>query len=66
MNSVSDEEVSFAIRYLDPDLHEVDEVHQTNLPSWRWVKPVFVILPIAGILYFTALRYLPAVVRLLN
>jgi hypothetical protein len=68
ISRVSDEEVSSVIRYLDPDLHDdlEDEVHRAEQQSGHRIKLVFLISSAAVILYLTALRYLPAVVRLLN
>lgn len=70
MNSIwkiSDTEVSSAIRYLDPDLADGQKIyHEAEVHARRWVKVSIVILSIAVILYITALRYWPAVVRLLS
>lgn len=72
MNSVrrvSDEEVFLAILYLDPDFQDALERHEARQSKSQfrfWVKLAFVILSIAAILYFTTLRYLPAIVRLLS
>lgn len=64
---VSDDEVSFAIRYLDPDLTE----HSTWRGVWQhkatyWAKVAGVGLLIALCFYFTLLRWLPVLVRLAN
>lgn len=69
MNSISkitDEEVACAIRYLDPDIYDD--------PGWRslrqaarfgWLSRTALIVASAfAALYFGALKYLPAIVRL--
>jgi hypothetical protein len=70
MNSiwkVSDEEVSSAIRYLDPDVPDDRNVHrEIELRSRRRVKTFIVIFAIVAVLYLIALKYWPAFVRLLN
>jgi hypothetical protein len=64
---VSDTEVSSAIRYLDPDLIGGRNIHHgAEVHSRRWVKVAIVILSIAAILYITALKYWPAIMRLLS
>lgn len=72
MNSIwrpSDKEVACAIRYLDPDLHDnsgSDELSTGKPPSMWRVKAGSVILAMCVVLYFAALRYLPALMRLFN
>jgi len=66
---VSDEEVSYAIRYLDPDL--ADDSEQTELrvrkkKYERWAGITLLIVSLAFGLYATVLKYLPAVMRLFN
>ncbi len=65
---VSDEEVSAAIRYLDPDFHEssqTDKHHGANSRSRRWIAASLLILA-AGVIVYVVLRYLPAIVHLLH
>ncbi|MBZ5506603.1 MAG: hypothetical protein LAO78_14185 [Acidobacteriia bacterium] len=69
ISRISAEEVSFAIRYLDPDLQndvEEHEVCQVQPQFGHQVKLFFVVVSIAVLSYFATLRYLPAVIRLLN
>lgn len=64
---LTDDEVSFAIRYLDPDL--------TDPPLWRrisqrnpayWARVSAAALLIALCCYFTLLKWVPALLRLTN
>lgn len=65
---VSDEEVSLAIRYLDPDLAGDPEQTEPRLKKKyaRWAAITLLILSIAVSLYATVLKHLPAVMRLFN
>jgi hypothetical protein len=63
---ISDTEVSSAIRYLDPDFFDDRKIHHAEARSRRWIKGSLVILSIAAILYITALRFWPVVLRLLS
>ncbi|HEX7287294.1 MAG TPA: hypothetical protein VF532_14000 [Candidatus Angelobacter sp.] len=66
---MSDEEVSFAIRYLDPDLAddlEQTEVRLKNRKYERRAGITLLILSIGFSMYATVLRFLPAVMRLFN
>jgi hypothetical protein len=69
VHGVSDQEVSCAIRYLDPDHQdgpEIAELRGAKPQSSRQLKAAFVIASLCATLYFTAHRYLPAVIRLFN
>jgi hypothetical protein len=64
---VSDTEVSSAIRYLDPDFFDDRKIHHgAEARSRRWIKGSLVILSIVAILYMTAHRFWPVVLRLLS
>lgn len=69
LGKVSDEEVSAIIRYLDPDFHGSLKIEKRRRLTSRSIKRIalgFVIVSIGVVLYFAALRYLPAVMRLLH
>jgi hypothetical protein len=66
LGKVSDEEVSSSIRYLDPDFHDAFKSQKRTSRSSRWVVLGFVLVSTSVVLYIAALRYLPAVMRLLN
>jgi uncharacterized membrane protein YdbT with pleckstrin-like domain len=72
MNSVwrvSDEEVFWAIRYLDPDVHVSPDMHEVPRVESRsefQIRLIVITLSVVAILYFVTLRYLPAIVRLLG
>jgi hypothetical protein len=66
---VSDEEVSCAIRYLDPDLQhgpEISTLNNAGSRSARWHKAGLIIASPCVSFYFNVQRYLSAVIRLLN
>ena len=66
---VSDEEVSFAIRYLDPDLADDPEQTGVRLQKRKYERRAGITLLILSIgfsMYATVLRFLPAVMRLFN
>lgn len=69
IHGVSDQEVSRAIRYLDPDCQDgsgIAELRGAKPGSLRRLKAGFVIASLRATLYFTAHRCLPAVIRLFN
>ncbi len=70
MSNLSDEEISSAIRYLDPEFHQDEskaiQKRRAASRSRRWLAIGLGIASIGVVLYTIVLRYLPAVIRLLN
>ncbi len=66
ISKVTDEEVACAIRYLDPDLYDDPGWHslrQTTRFGW-WARTALIVAAVFAALYFSALKYLPAIIRL--
>jgi hypothetical protein len=66
---ISDEEVSVAIRYLDPELPEgweVDEKDKTEMRSGCQAKIACMVSSLGIIVWITAVRYIPTISQLLN
>lgn len=66
---ISDDDVSFAIRYLDPDLCDEPAKprrHAGRRKKRHWVRLALLIVWISIALYFSVLRWLPALVRFIG
>lgn len=64
LKQMSDDEISFAIRYLDPDL---DRSFRCRKPEEkRWSASSFALVTAGSALYILLLRWLPTLVRLMR
>lgn len=66
MKQISDEEVSLAIRYLDPELNgegELDTGHSWSKRAGRWLGIALLVLSISITLLLVLWNWLPSFIR---
>lgn len=71
LKQMSDDEISFAIRYLDPDLNRGfgrfrRDLRHSKAKGKRWTASSFPLAAAGIALYILLLRWLPTLVRLMR